>query len=123
VILVDTSVWIDHLRRTEPWLVELLEHGEVLMHPMIIGELACGSIPHRDGVLGLMRRLPFAPEATHGEALRLVEAHRLMNRGIGYIDVHLLASALLAQDARIWATDAPLRSVASRLFVSYDPAG
>jgi predicted nucleic acid-binding protein len=121
VILVDTSVWIGHLRRSDPILSELLEAGDVLTHPLVVGELACGNLPAREEVLGLFQQLPAAPSASDPEALHFIERHRLMGRGIGYIDVHLLASAALAEGARLWTADARLAAAASRLFLSYDP--
>jgi predicted nucleic acid-binding protein len=118
VILVDTSVWIGHLRRTDKRLVELLEAGGVLTHPLVIGELACGNLPRREEMLSLLEQLPAAPVATDAEALTLIERHRLMGRGIGYIDVHLLAAALLGRDVRVWTEDARLAAAARRLFVA-----
>lgn len=119
MILVDTSIWVGHFRSTVASLAELLEEGLVLSHPMVIGELACGNLPRRAEVLELMQQLPAAPSATDSEALLLIEERRLMGRGIGYVDVHLLASALLAGDARIWTADARLAAAAGRLTVSY----
>lgn len=121
MILVDTSVWIGHLRRGDAHLVDLLEQGEVGTHPMVIGELACGNLPWRKEVLALLSRLPMAPVASDAEALGFIEANRLMGRGIGYIDVHVLASALLADGTRLWTDDARLAGAARRLFVGYEP--
>jgi predicted nucleic acid-binding protein len=121
VILVDTSVWIGHLRRADRRLMELLESGDVLTHPMVIGELACGNLAQRDEVLDLLQRLPSAPRATDTEALTLIERHRLMGRGIGYVDVHLLAAVLLGEGVRLWTDDARLEAAARRLFVSDAP--
>ena len=119
---MDASIWIGHFRRADPTLSDLLEAGEVLTHPLVVGELACGSLPAREEVLGLLQRLPAAPSASDTEALHFIERHRLMGRGIGYIDVHLLAAAALAEGARLWTADARLAAAASRLFLSYDPA-
>ena len=94
MILVDTSVWIDHLRRGNAPLVAALEAGNVLCHPFVIGELACGSLKHRAEVLGLLNELPQASLASHAEAMALIDARRLMGRGLGFVDVHLLASAI-----------------------------
>jgi predicted nucleic acid-binding protein len=121
VILADTSVWIEHLNRGHRQLAVLLEQGEVLVHPMVIGELACGNIRNREEVLELVKRLPGAAVATNEEALHLIEEGRLMGSGLGYIDVHLLAAVLLTGDARLWTNDARLSAVASRMFVRYDP--
>lgn len=105
MILVDTSVWIDHFRRGNRELVEALEREDVLTHPLVIGELACGDLKNRAEVLHLLAALPVAPIATDDEALLLIEKRRLMGRGIGYIDVHLLASVALSADARLWTLD------------------
>ena len=123
MILADTSVWIEHLKRGQPQLVELLEQGEICVHPMLIGELACGSIRDRTEVLALLKRLPSTAVATQDEALHFIDEHRLMGRGIGYIDVHFLAAALLTGDTRVWTNDARLAAVAGRLFVNFDPTG
>ena len=119
MILVDTSVWIDHFRRSEPDLVALLESDEVLVHPFVIGELACGNIRNREEILRLFRRLPDAPVATHAETLEFIEQQSLMGRGVGYVDVHLLAAVALSGTARLWTKDKQLNSVASRLNFAY----
>src|SRR3990172_2596416 len=95
MILVDTSVCVDHLRGGDPRLAEALEAGRVLMHPFVLGELACGNLQNREEVLGLLAELPVAPVATVLEALGFIERRALMGRGIGYIDVHLLAAVAL----------------------------
>jgi predicted nucleic acid-binding protein len=117
VILVDTSVWIDHLHKGIPALGEALERGEVLSHPFVIGELACGELANRGEVLELLLTLPASPLATDGEALRFIEDRRLMGKGIGYIDVHLLASAILAEGVRLWTRDKRLAAIAALLDV------
>ena len=94
--LVDTSVWIDHLRRGDERLGALLDEGMVLIHPFVLGEIASGSLAQRDVVLGHLRYLPEAPLATEPEVHHLLERHRLAGRGLGWIDLHLLASARLA---------------------------
>lgn len=114
MILVDTSVWIDHLRRGNPRLAGLLRDGEVLAHAFVAGELACGTLANRAQILGLLADLPEAPPAAHDEVLHLVEHSRLWGRGLGWIDAHLLASALLAPCA-LWTLDAPLARAASAL--------
>jgi predicted nucleic acid-binding protein len=113
VILVDTSVWVEHLRTGSPRLRRLLEEGEVIVHPYVIGELACGSLARRAAVLGLLRALPRATVASEEEAHRLVDAHGLHGRGIGWSDVHLLASALLS-GAGLWTLDRRLEREARR---------
>jgi predicted nucleic acid-binding protein len=119
VILVDTSVWIDHFRRSDQDLVALLESDDVLSHPFVIGELACGNIRNRDEILRLFRRLPSAPVATHHETLEFIEQWSLMGRGVGYVDVHLLAAVALSGTARIWTKDKQLASVAAQMKVAY----
>ncbi len=115
MILVDTSVWIDHLRSGEPSLAAALEGGLVMMHPFVLGELACGNLANRSEVLELLGNLPAAPTATNAEALGFIERRALMGRGIGYIDVHLLASIALSGDARLWTRDRRLAAVATEL--------
>jgi predicted nucleic acid-binding protein len=115
VILVDTSVWVQHLRVGEAHLAAALDQGLVLSHPWVIGELALGQLHHRAEVLGLLHRLPQAPVATAGELLELIARHRLQGTGIGYVDAQLLAATLLAPRARLWSLDKRLRAVATRL--------
>lgn len=120
MILVDTSVWIDHLRSGEPALAAALEGGGVLMHPFVVGELACGNLKNRREVLRLLGDLPSAPTATDPEALSFIERRALMGRGIGYIDVHLLASAALDSTARLWTRDRRLAAAAAELELAFD---
>jgi predicted nucleic acid-binding protein len=119
MILADTSVWIDHLRTGVPMLVALLENGRVLVHPFVLGELACGNLRNRHEVLDLLGNLPSAPVASDAEALEFIERRSLMGRGIGYIDVHLLAAVVLADDARLWTRDRRLAVVADELNRSF----
>jgi predicted nucleic acid-binding protein len=114
MVLVDTSVWIEHFRRREPRLAECLAEGLVLMHPFVSGELACGNLKDRSVVLALFDSLPAAKPAAHSEALECMERHRLWGRGLGWIDVHLLASALVS-DCRFWTMDKMLARVAADL--------
>jgi len=114
VILADTSVWADHLRSGNRRLARLLEEGRIAAHPFIVGELACGNLRERARILGLLERLPGVPVATHAEALELVESRRLAARGLGWVDVHLLASALLGT-ASLWSLDRPLAAAARQL--------
>lgn len=116
MILVDTSVWADHFRRGESGLSDLLLDGGVLMHPAIIEELACGSLPRRKETLDLLRALPLAPVAEHAEALELIANERLHGSGLGAVDVHLIASARLA-GAGLWTKDKALAREAKRLGV------
>jgi len=111
VTLVDTSVWVDHLHDGEPDLAQLLDRGEVLCHPFVIGELACGSMKNRTEILGLLAALPEADVADHNEVLHLVNEHELMGKGLGWIDVHLMASALLSGCA-LWTRDKAVLSAA-----------
>jgi len=120
-VLVDTSVWIDHLRNKDEPLISLLKQNQVLMHPMIRGELACGCLHNRDQLLSLLKNLPQMPEATHDEALYCLEKHTLMGKGIGFIDLHLLASTFLAQNALLWTRDRRLNKLAQALNVSWKP--
>lgn len=115
MIIADTSVWIEHLRHGEPRLRAALEADDVLMHPFVIGELACGNLRARATVLDLLRRLPSAPLASELEAHALVERRALMGRGIGWVDVHLLASAAIAAPARLLTRDKRLAAVAYEL--------
>jgi predicted nucleic acid-binding protein len=112
VIIVDTSVWIDHLRQGDQQLAAALNAGDVLMHPMVLGELACGNLQHREETLRLLQQLPTALVATHAEALRFIENRRLMSRGVGYIDAHLLASAALTPATQLWTRDSRLATIA-----------
>lgn len=115
MILVDTSIWVDHLRRGDAALTDALDRGSVFIHPFIIGELACGLLGNREELLRLLQRLPAVPTATDTEALQFIEGHRLMGRGIGYIDVHLLTSAALSGGVRLWSRDSRLADVADAL--------
>ena len=115
MILVDTSVWIDHLHKSVPALAEALEREEVLTHPVVIGELACGELRNRGEVLDLLAALPLAAVATDDEALRLIDDRRLMGKGLGYIDVHLLAAAMLTEATQLWTTDKRLQAIAAQL--------
>jgi predicted nucleic acid-binding protein len=115
LILVDTSVWVDHLRRGEPRLVELLERSAVLIHPFVVGEIACGSLANRAAVLELLRDLPAAVVADADEILHFIGRHALHGKGIGYVDVHLLASAALTGAVKVWTRDARLHGAAVML--------
>jgi len=117
MILVDTSVWIDHLRGSGgSHLMNLLQKNSVWTHPWIVGEIACGNIRHRARVLRELHKLPHLLAAQDREVLFMIERHRLMGKGIGYIDAHLLTAAL-AQGARFWTRDKRLQSVAASLGV------
>jgi len=120
VILVDTSVWIDHWRAPDRRLSDLLVEEQVLSHPFVVGELACGHFKHRSEILSLMKNLGQAPVVTHADVLAFVEAHALMGSGLGWIDVHLLASASRVGES-LWTRDARLIRAARRLGVSFAP--
>ena len=117
MILVDSSVWIDHFRSADPKLCDLLEQGLAVAHPFVIGELALGHLRKRAEVLSLIRELPKAPQLSHEEVMRFVEVHGLAGTGVGWIDVHLLASARLA-GGQLWTRDRALGTVAARLGLS-----
>jgi predicted nucleic acid-binding protein len=119
LILVDTSVWVDHLRRGDPGLVDLLERSIVMMHPFVVGEIACGTLHNRESILELLQDLPNAAMAEDNEVLRFIESHVLHGKGIGYVDVHLLASVALTEGARIWTRDKKLRLVAQMIGCAY----
>jgi hypothetical protein len=119
VILVDTSVWVDHLREGLPGLSGALELGVVLTHPFIIGELALGNLRNRKEVLQLLDDLPPAPVAADDEVRALIEQRRLAGRGIGYVDAHLLAAVLLEGNATLWTRDKRLGDVAKALRVAH----
>ena len=117
MILVDTSVWVDHLRVADRQLSALLLEEAVLCHPFVVGELACGTLNRRSEILGLLRQLPQAPVVEQDEVLAFVDAHTLMGSGLGWVDVHLLASATLAGE-RVWTRDRRLAQAARRLGVA-----
>lgn len=119
MILLDTSVWVDHLYRGDKAVAVLLEQGSVVMHPFVLGELACGTLRNRQETLQTLAALPTTAVSTHEEALGLIESSRLMGRGLGYIDVHLIASALIA-GVRIWSRDKQLAAAAAKLKVNFD---
>jgi predicted nucleic acid-binding protein len=114
VILVDTSIWIDHLRKGDGELASLLNEGAVLCHPFVIGELACGNLKNRKDILSSLGALPMSTLASHEEVLHLVSDRKLHDKGLGWIDMHLLASALLSNSA-LWTTDKNLAAVAREL--------
>ncbi|MBX9612202.1 MAG: type II toxin-antitoxin system VapC family toxin [Burkholderiales bacterium] len=116
--LVDTSVWVDHLRHGDAALASALLAGQVQVHPWVVGELACGKLRARAEVLGLLQALPVTPVATDQEALFLIDGHALMGRGIGYVDVHLLAATRLA-GTRLWTRDKRLHAVAQELGLAH----
>ncbi|MBS0510661.1 MAG: type II toxin-antitoxin system VapC family toxin [Proteobacteria bacterium] len=119
MILVDTSIWIDHLRGSDEHLCGLLTDGKVLMHPHVLGEIALGSLKNRAAVLGAMSDLPQTVVATDDEVLRFIDTHALFGLGIGYTDAHLLAAAMLVPGTRVWTRDRRLNAASLRLALAY----
>jgi len=122
VILVDTSIWLEHFRRGVAELAALLESGLVLMHPFVLGELACAALPWRDRTLEWLAGLTPIAVADDAEVLKFIAQRRLSARGVGYIDAHLLASVVL-EDSRLWTRDPPLRGVAEALGLAVTATG
>ena len=118
MVLVDTSVWVFHFRKGNFKLGELLNNGQVLCHPFILGELACGNLKNRTVILSYLELLPISIVAEHEEVLSFIENNRLMGKGIGYADVHLLASAVLT-GVSIWTIDKKLAQTAENLHLKY----
>jgi predicted nucleic acid-binding protein len=115
VILVDTSVWIEHLRAADERLTALLEDGEVIGHPFVLGELALGNLRRRDTFLSDLRDLPQATVAEDEDVVHLIDRQQLYGRGIGYVDAHLLAAARLTAGSKLWTRDRRLQAVAAQL--------
>ncbi len=120
MILADTSVWIDHFRRTNQALASLLDEDEVCVHAFVIGELACGNLKNRAEILSRLHDLPLVAKAQDGEILALIDRRRLMGRGLGLVDVHVLASCLL-DGHRLWTLDKPLKVAAAELGIEGTP--
>ncbi|WP_434621762.1 type II toxin-antitoxin system VapC family toxin [Arthrobacter sp. A5] len=120
-ILVDISVWIDHLRTGNRVLLQVLMAARVITHEGIIGELALGNLTRRDSFLHSLQGLPLAVPASHREVMLLISANRLQGRGVGHPDVHLLASARLTSDARLWTHDKRPAAVAEELDIAFRP--
>jgi len=119
VILVDTSIWIDHFRRGNPALCHLLEQGAVVCHPFVTGELICGNLAQREKILSLLAELPQARVVTNQEALAFLEIRNLSGRGLGWVDINLLASALLMV-VPLWTRDRALAQAAGELGISWE---
>jgi predicted nucleic acid-binding protein len=122
MMLVDTSVWIDHLRAKDEQLIKLLEQSQVSIHPMIIGELACGYLHQRQQLLSLWNNLPRVTEASNKEVLHCLEKNQLMGKGIGFIDLHLLASTLLTPNTFLWTRDRRLHGLAKQFDICWKNA-
>ena len=114
MVLVDTSIWISHFREGNSHLKELLEDESVVCHPFIIGELACVGLKNRKEIISLLKALPQVQTAESDEILQFIESRRLFGTGLGFVDVHLLASALLTK-VLLWAADKPLQRAATKL--------
>ena len=117
MVLVDTSIWVTHLRQGAIGLEALLHDGRVVCHPFIVGELACGNLQNRSEIISLLQRLPEAIRAEHEEVMQFIENYGLMGKGLGYIDIHLLASARLT-GVPLWTLDKRLNEVATKLGIS-----
>jgi predicted nucleic acid-binding protein len=120
VILVDASVWINHLRKGDPALEGMLSQGRVLTHPFVIGELALGQLRRRDVVLDALQSLPRVIVAREEEVLRFIEGQPLFGKGIGYVDAHLLTAVVLTPGTLLWTRDQSLRAAADRLSIHVD---
>ena len=118
MVLVDTSVWVSHLREGNAGLAELLNNGDVACHPFIVGELACGNLQSRTIILSLLKALPMTVAMEHEEILTFIEKRGLMGKGLGYVDIHLLASAVIS-GLPIWTLDKKLEQVADTLHLKY----
>lgn len=118
-VLVDTSIWVDHLRSADLQLADLLRRRAVRIHPFVIGEIACGSLRDRPMILELLQDLPSAVVADAAEVLGFIERHALHGQGIGYVDVHLLASAALTPGAGIWTRDKRLSAAAEAMGLAH----
>jgi predicted nucleic acid-binding protein len=121
MILVDTSIWIDHLDKANPIMQELLKEQRILMHPFVLGEIAMGSLRKREFVLSVLSAFESAPLAREDEVLSFVRAYRLFGKGIGYIDAHILTSAKLAPGTQLWTRDKRLQALAAALSIDYKP--
>jgi predicted nucleic acid-binding protein len=120
MILVDSSVWIDHFHKTDAHLSEILELSEVAVHPMVVGELALGNIRNRKTVLELLSDLPIVETARHSEVMAFIESHELYGRGLSFIDAHLLASIAISPETLLWTRDKRLHAAAVEMHGAYE---
>ena len=118
MVITDTSIWVTHLRQGSRQLEKLLIDAEVMCHPFIIGELACGNLKNRNEIISLLQSLPMAPTIEFDEFIFFIERNQLMGIGIGFVDVHLLASAQLT-GTPLWTADKRLKSAATKLDLAY----
>lgn len=123
MILADTSVWIDYLRKTDALLASLLNTVQIVIHPFIIGELACGNLKNREVLLSLLKRLPAVSQATNEEVMCFIEHNRLMGHGVGFIDAHLLTAVALSRQTLLWTRDKRLAVLAEQLGLSFQEKG
>ena len=119
MILVDTSVWVDFLHKGDPHLRELLLHSKVATHPLVLGELACGSIQNRHNILSLLSDLHQAREASHDDVLHFISTHKLFGKGVGIVDMHLLCSAIIS-NFQFWSKDKRLTAVSKKFKVAFE---
>lgn len=119
-VLADTSIWVDHFRRVESQLASLLEHGDVVIHPFVIGELLLGGVPKASDILDDLNTIPKATIASNDEVMKFIVKRKLSGLGIGYVDAHLLASAMLTVEASIWTRDKRLLAAARSLKLAAD---
>lgn len=122
MVLVDTSVWIDHLCQSEPFLVSLLDSSLVSVHPFVMGELACGNLKNRRDILDALDKLPRTATTSHEEAMGFLDHHELAGKGIGWVDMHLLASAAVEAGTALWTRDKRLAGVADTLGLLWAPS-
>ena len=118
MVIVDTSIWVTHLRQGSRQLEKLLMDAEVMCHPFIVGELACGNLKNRNEIISLLQSLPMAPTIEFDEFLFFIDRHHLMGKGVGFVDVHLLASAQLIGKP-LWTADKWLKSAADQLELTF----
>jgi predicted nucleic acid-binding protein len=118
MVIVDTSIWVTHLRRGSRQLEKLLMDAEVMCHPFIIAELACGNLKNRNEIISLLQSLPMAPTIEFDEFLFFIDRYHLMGKGVGFVDVHLLASARLT-GIQLWTADKRLRSATDQLQLTF----
>ena len=123
MVLIDTVVWVDHLHSNNEHLSMLLENEQIVMHPMVIGELAMGNLANRQRTLEDYAKLPEITVATHGEVLFFIEHYQLMGTGISYVDANLLASVIAYGDTKLWSRDRRLNEAATKFDVEYKPVG
>lgn len=121
MILIDASVWIEHFRRPISRVAELVEIKDAVTHPLIVGELAMGSLPDRRATLRALSKLPSVAQASHAEVMALVEWQQLFSKGIGFVDAHLLTSVRFTDGCTMWTRDNRLRAQAERLGIAYAP--